>query len=94
MLELSGMEREGFSLEFAPVNLKEVMNDALRTVSGNMERKKMKLSLEMPNEVIIEGDAERLIQVMVNLLSNAITYSKEEKTITVSVTRIKGNRID
>ncbi len=36
-------------------------------------------------KLIIEGDASRLIQVMVNLLSNAINYSKEQTTITVSV---------
>ena len=41
--------------------------------------------LESQEEIIIEGDEGRLIQVMVNLLSNAITYSKEETTITISV---------
>ena len=86
LLALSGMETDAFSLELAPVNLRSVINDALKIVSGNMAQKKMNIFLDITNEVIIQGDADRLIQVMVNLLSNAITYSKDNKTITISVT--------
>lgn len=85
LLELSGVEREGFSLQFASVYLQEVIDDALRAVSGNLERKKMNIILESSGEIVVEADASRLIQVMVNLLSNAITYSKEDTTITISV---------
>src|SRR4051794_1342832 len=49
----------------------------------------MKVIRDFPDKTIIEGDASRLIQVMVNLLNNAVTYSKEEKTITVSVNELK-----
>ncbi|WP_203246672.1 two-component system histidine kinase PnpS [Sporosarcina beigongshangi] len=86
LLELSGMEREGFSLTYAAVNVKEMIHDAMRIVSRSMERKKMKIVTEIPKNLFIEADASRLIQVMVNLLSNAISYSKEETTITVTVT--------
>ncbi|MFJ7934870.1 two-component system histidine kinase PnpS [Sporosarcina sp. NPDC096371] len=89
LLELSGMEREGFTLKYADVNVKEMIDDAVRIVSGNMERKKMKILAEIPQDLIIEADSDRLIQVMVNLLSNAINYSKEETTVTVTVTRSK-----
>ena len=85
LLELSAMERESFSLQFSQINLKEVINDAMTIVSGNLERKKMNFVLDIPDQIIIEGDAGRLIQVMVNLLSNAINYSKEQTKITVTV---------
>ncbi|WP_179392706.1 two-component system histidine kinase PnpS [Sporosarcina sp. JAI121] len=85
LLELSAMERENFILQFAQVELREVMNDALTIVSGHLERKKMDILLDIDDQFSIEGDAGRLIQVMVNLLSNAISYSKEQTKITVTV---------
>ena len=76
------------SLQFGHVELLELMNDALKIVSGSLERKKMAINLDIADEIAIEGDASRLIQVMVNLLSNAINYSKEQTKITVSVEKI------
>lgn len=87
LLELSGMEREGFSLTYATVNVKDMIGDAMKIVSRSMERKRMKIVTEIPENLIIDADADRLMQVMVNLLSNAINYSKEETTVTVVVTR-------
>ncbi|MEK5037922.1 two-component system histidine kinase PnpS [Sporosarcina sp. FSL K6-3457] len=86
LLELSGMEREGFSLMYSPVNVKDMIGDAMDVVSRSMERKKMNIVAEIPEGLIIDADADRLMQVMVNLLSNAINYSKEETTVTVAVT--------
>ena len=48
----------------------------------------MDINLDIADEIVIEGDASRLIQVMVNLLSNAINYSKEQTKIIVSVKKI------
>jgi len=93
LLELSAMERENFSLQFGHVELIELMNDALKIVSGSLERKKMAINLNIVEEIVIEGDASRIIQVMVNLLSNAINYSKEQTKITVSVKKIARNVI-
>ncbi len=89
LLELSGMESEGFSLKYAAVNVNEMMNDALRIISQNKERKNIDILVEIPKGLVIEADSDRLIQVMVNLLSNAINYSKEETTVTVTVTVTK-----
>ncbi|MHA6260649.1 two-component system histidine kinase PnpS [Sporosarcina sp. CAU 1771] len=85
LLALSAMESEGFTLKYSTVNLMELINDALNSVSVKIERKKMNLEVDMPSEVLIEGDEGRLMQVMVNLLTNAIMYSKEAKTVKVSV---------
>lgn len=83
LLVLSGVEREGFTLTFNKVNINEVIYDALQSVSSAVKVKNMNIELDLAPSVYIEGDKDRLSQVMVNLLSNAIAYSREEKTITV-----------
>ncbi len=84
LLELSGIETEEFSLYYKTVDLNDVIEDAIRIISGSLEQKKMNVVLNVQEEMFIEVDADRLIQVMVNLLSNAIKYSVEEKEVTIS----------
>lgn len=86
LLQLSGIERQGFSLTIAQINFRKVVDDALNIVFTKLQRKKMEVSIQMPEHVFLAADADRLIQVMVNLLSNAINYSKAETKITIAAT--------
>ncbi|GKV54575.1 hypothetical protein NCCP2222_05220 [Sporosarcina sp. NCCP-2222] len=83
LLELSGIEQEGFQISLQPIVLASVLEDAIKIVSGSMERKRMAVQLEVEPGIRVLADRDRFIQVMVNLLTNAINYSKEETTITV-----------
>lgn len=85
LLVLSDVEREGFTLQYDYVDLNKVIEGALQLVSGQIKRKNMKVIFELSNEVVIEGDEARLIQVMVNILSNAVSYSMNEKSIYIRV---------
>lgn len=91
LLVLSGVERAGFKLEYTNVDLNKVIQDALQLVSGVIKEKNMKISFEKSIDFVIEGDEGRLIQVMVNLLSNALSYSQAEKTVKVSIEKINGH---
>jgi two-component system phosphate regulon sensor histidine kinase PhoR len=44
------------------------------------------------DEIFVQGNAERLEQVLMNLISNAVKYSQEDKTITVH-TSIHNNQV-
>ncbi|QTD41443.1 two-component system histidine kinase PnpS [Sporosarcina sp. Te-1] len=84
LLELSGIEQEGFQISLQPIELSSVMEDAIKIVSGAMERKRMTVQLQNEAGLKVLADRDRFIQVMVNLLTNAVNYSKEETTITVA----------
>lgn len=84
LLELSGIERDGFQLQFREVLISDVVESAMKIVFGLLERKNMKTILNLEPKIAVEADSARLIQVMVNLLTNAINYSKDHTTITVN----------
>jgi len=75
------------NLHREPLSVSAVMGSASeRFRAANPERK---LDLSLDADAFIEGDSERLAQVMDNLLSNAAKYSSPEGTIT-SKSRMDG----
>lgn len=88
LLVLSGVERAEFRLDFTKVNVNHVIDEALQLVSVAIKEKKMKITFNPIMTYEVMGDAGRLIQIFVNLLSNAITYSLEEKEIDIRIEKI------
>ena len=55
--------------------MKEVILDALSATTQLVKEKNIMIEHRLPNRVpIIAGDRDRLIQVMVNLISNAVKF--------------------
>ncbi|MCM3611458.1 ATP-binding protein [Planococcus sp. MERTA32b] len=82
LLELSRVEQSGFEVDAQPTDMKAVIEYAFEMVHPRFEEKNMKCETFL-EEVCVAGDANRLVQIMMNLLVNAITYSASEKTVTV-----------
>lgn len=89
LLILSGVERAEFTLQYDEVNLNETIYEALQLVSAAIEEKEMKVMYDPTETYKIEGDNNRLIQVFVNLLTNALAYSQAEKEITIRMEKEK-----
>ena len=81
LLELSKIEQHGFSVQYSKINLKEVLVRAAEMTGPRLVEKDMVLQSSFEQDIFVEGDFNRLIQVMMNLLTNAITYSPENTTI-------------
>ncbi len=85
LLELSKLEKHGFQLDVLPTKLNDLVTQAREMSSQKLEEKQMQLRIEASSEVIVLGDANRLMQVIVNLLFNAINYSPEGTTVTLAL---------
>lgn len=81
LLELSKIEQHGFSVEFVRINLKEVMIRAAEMMSPRLDEKDMLFVSDIERNIYVDGDLNRLIQVVMNLLTNAITYSPENTSV-------------
>ncbi|ARJ37989.1 PAS domain-containing sensor histidine kinase [Sporosarcina ureae] len=91
LLRLSSMERGSFEITRTPVDVVEVVEQSVKIVQAKVQEKDMRIDLHMPDQLIIPADHDRLVQVMVNLLNNAIAYSQEKTIVTVSVEEIEEN---
>lgn len=85
LLELSKIERHGFSLDVTSTSLQDVLIRAMDLTSTQLDNKDMQFDVDISKDVHVIGDANRLIQIFTNLINNAISYSKEGKTVSLRI---------
>ncbi len=78
-------------LQTGPMNLRAVVEEAISTLYPTAEARGVQLSLQSPaNLPRVLGDRDRLGQVFVNLLDNAIKYSPQGGVASVNLEPGKG----
>ncbi|MDQ0430505.1 two-component system phosphate regulon sensor histidine kinase PhoR [Planomicrobium stackebrandtii] len=82
LLDLSNVEQSGFEVKAQPTEMKAVIKRAVEMIQPKINEKSIGLKLEI-KPVTVYGDANRLIQVIMNLLINAVTYSGNNTEITI-----------
>lgn len=76
LFDLSKMEEGQISLQLETVNLKEIIEASILKIGIELEKKGLDLVTELDREdLIIYADGNRLEQIFINLLVNAIQYT-------------------
>ncbi len=89
VLDLSKIEAGQMELQLSPMRLSDVVPGALEQVRPIADAKALPIQVEVqPGEPIVNGDPERLRQVVSNLLHNAIKFT-HEGSIRVSVAPVR-----
>ncbi|MCP4542110.1 MAG: response regulator [Chloroflexi bacterium] len=83
LLDIERLEA-GFEIEMSPCDLIQVIEEAIDTIQPQLETKELELRWELPKSLpLVQGNHQRLRQVIDNLLSNAIRYTQESGWIAV-----------
>ncbi|WP_235075829.1 sensor histidine kinase [Asticcacaulis sp. AC460] len=91
ILDMSKIEAGKMTLRIEPVSLDEVIEDTLRLVRQRAEKAGLKIRVHMPQLPEIEADFRALKQILLNLLTNAIKFTPQHGTVTVSAAMTDDN---
>lgn len=78
LFDLAKLEEGQITLTLKPLDLKEVIRKAVQKVCLKAEMKQLSLQTDLHDEVpLISGDQQRMEQILLNLLENAIRYTEK-----------------
>jgi len=88
LLDMAKMETMGFRLTFELIDLRPLLRNVVSELLPVANEKKQSLDLDIPPSMpMVNGDKERLEQVLLNLLTNAIKFSFESTKIQIKLRR-------
>lgn len=82
LLELSKIEKQAMPLKITAVNVNEIIENSTKTISKFARDKN--LTLHLPDDekpVYVEADIDRLGQIVLNLVANAVNYTSDNGDI-------------
>ncbi len=86
LLDLSQIELGQIKMNFIKIDLREIINTSLKNLMPKIRSKSLEITLDLPEELSdVQADEDRLNQVLINLISNAIDFTPEDREIKISV---------
>ena len=79
ILDISRLEAGSSALKLEPMNANNAVHSAVETVAGITLKADVKVTSELsPDDLPVRANADRLRQVLINILSNAVKYNGAE----------------
>jgi signal transduction histidine kinase len=95
LLMLDRLEAGALPLDLAPVTVPELVAEAVRAAKPGAAKQGIRLEISTGEGPAVRGDARRLMQVMDNLIANAVKFSHRKGVVRVSAAFLRGTwRID
>lgn len=86
ILDIARIEVGKLSLSSEPVHLESSLSNAVALVAPLARERNVRVHLlESGEETYVRADKQRLSQILLNVLSNAIKYNRDDGSVTVSV---------
>ena len=93
LTELSRIETGQMQLQLVPVDLADLVDDCILRVISQAQRGQLEIGVSLEDDLpMVMVDGERMRQVFVNLLHNAIKFTPKNGVITISAQR-ESNRV-
>lgn len=87
LLDLAKIERRSFTLSKAPVSLEGIVTEVAKFMNALATDAQVRLTTDFPAAPLpaVTADAERVRQVVVNLVSNALKFTPPKGTVTIGL---------
>jgi two-component system phosphate regulon sensor histidine kinase PhoR len=94
LLTISRLESGQIVMNIQQVELRPVANDVLIDLKSRADDKKVVLENRVPAEIRVRADADRIQQVLFNLVDNAIKYGGAEGHVWIGALAVDGQMIE
>lgn len=84
LLDVSHLEKNKLGMQFGLVSIEDVISKCMQDLQPQAKYKEITINQDIKPLPRIWGDGERLTQVITNLLANAIKFTPQKGTITVT----------
>jgi len=91
LLSLSHLESQGIVLDKREFNLNDQVKEVIAGFKSQLKSRGIEVTNQLPKELIINADKDRLEQVLVNLIDNAIKFNKDKGFIKIYNQDDRGN---
>ena len=88
LLTLSKMQNPDFAIEKEPVNISQVFDDIIRSAGAIATKKNISIKVIKDDPVLmVLGDYDRLRQMFMVILDNAIKFTEENKSVHIKLSK-------
>ena len=87
LLEISRLESRQIQLAVKPVELDDAANRALEAVRPKSRARSVTIDVQVPGDVFVLGDQRAVEQIILNLLDNAVKYTRAGGRVWVTAQR-------
>jgi len=90
VIDISKIEAGRIDLFPEEVSLKIIIDEAIATVEPQLKEKRLTLVVDMPADVMLNTDRKRLLQCLINFLSNGVKFT-EKGGITITARELNAD---
>ncbi|WP_286885011.1 two-component system histidine kinase PnpS [Aneurinibacillus sp. UBA3580] len=85
ILDLSKIEQKKMPLKVEEIDLSQLIKETVRIVREEARAKNIAIYLPAEKDITLEGDRDRMQQIVLNLVSNAIHYTPDNGEVTITL---------
>ena len=91
LIDISRIESGELKFSFRSFDITDLIRDLIHELHIRAEQQQVELHTSIPDEAYVYGDRERISQVLVNLVENAIKYNVANGRVDIALTQ-QGDR--
>lgn len=89
--KLTDIENNNIELHISKFNISILINEIITSFRIEFDRKGVELKSDIQENIIINGDKDKIAQILINLLSNGLKFTNSGDKVTVSVKEANNN---
>ncbi len=92
LLNITRLEQGRLMIKPEPIKLAELVQAIVQELREYVARKEVQLTVNIPNDLVFEGDKLLIYETFMNLISNGIKYNKQKGKLVITA-KIEGDRV-